>query len=538
MQTQKCKVMRLHIFYTILVLLIAKNALADPPSWTVAHTSFQNSMTFTGVVKISGVESMDTNDILAAYIGTECRGVVKPIFLSSINRCLFFLVVYSNSSSGENISFKVYDASKDSVITPTQTYPFASFSSIGDIANPYSWNNAVAGYSISGTITYDNAAKTPIGNAKVSLKTNGIIIDSVNTNSSGFYSFASKPNGTYTLLVESRTPWGGVSSADKVVILRNTVGVLNPPLSGIRLKGADVNASGTANAADGTVILRRVVGVLSSFVAGDWIFNPDTIRINGAAITMDFQGICVGDANGSYSPATKTSTTVNLTKSSVMAVNVGDIVDIPIRVSHTMQTGAISLFIAYPKTALQILSVTSNSTLNASMLTRIDDGKIYIGWGDLQAYNFQATEEVISIKAKVISINKSFDFTLFGNCEFVDNMDNVHQNVELTYPELVQMINIDPIENNSDVDLVISPNPFSQSTQISYSSKEQNTVTIEIFDVCGKKVREQSFRNQTVGKYSFTLTSEELKSGVYYCTISVNSNSGISKQTKRLIISK
>jgi len=80
--------------------------------WSVHPEEYQYSMTLTGVVEVDGAEVDTPADILGAFVGTECRGVAHPMYISSEDRFLAFLMVYSNEPGGEPIQLRLYDASE------------------------------------------------------------------------------------------------------------------------------------------------------------------------------------------------------------------------------------------------------------------------------------------------------------------------------------------------------------------------------------------------------------------------------------------
>ena len=112
-------------------------AFADAPNWQVDPSGYQFSMSLVGVILFEDVESVDANDIIAAFVGEECRGIAKPTFFPVTGRYTFGMTIYSNSSSGETITFKAYDASEDLIYDSIdETYPFQSDAIIGDDMNP------------------------------------------------------------------------------------------------------------------------------------------------------------------------------------------------------------------------------------------------------------------------------------------------------------------------------------------------------------------------------------------------------------------
>lgn len=157
--------------------------------------------------------------------------------------------------------------------------------------------------SIQGTISYKNNVNTPITNSTVQLIQNGVVVNTATTNIAGQYSFANVSNGTYTIACVITKAWGGVNSADALLISKSFVGIA--PLSGLNKKTADVNNSGTINSLDPLIAMRRFVGVISSFNVGDWQIETNTITIsNPVTTTLNLKVLCTGDVDGSFVPST------------------------------------------------------------------------------------------------------------------------------------------------------------------------------------------------------------------------------------------
>jgi hypothetical protein len=94
-----------------LFLHVEVNALA--PNWTVDPSAFQYSMSVTGQFSISELDaplSSDTRDMIAAFVGEECRGVANITFVPNLNVYSAFMTVYGNQPFGEEIEFRFWDA--------------------------------------------------------------------------------------------------------------------------------------------------------------------------------------------------------------------------------------------------------------------------------------------------------------------------------------------------------------------------------------------------------------------------------------------
>lgn len=66
------------------------------------------------------------------------------------------------------------------------------------------------------------------------------------------------------------------------------------------------------------------------------------------------------------------------------------------------------------------------------------------------------------------------------------------------------------------------PNPFNPMTVIAYNLLTEGNVILKILDVNGKEVRVLMNGNQDAGKHSFVFEGNNLSSGIYFCTLTVN----------------
>ncbi|MCK9204185.1 MAG: carboxypeptidase regulatory-like domain-containing protein [Bacteroidales bacterium] len=159
-----------------------------------------------------------------------------------------------------------------------------------------------APYTITGTIYYPNPDNIPLAGLMIDLKNEGgTVISTTTSDYNGSYFFQNIPNGNYSLEVSADIPWGGVTALDIMLYQKHIANIAF--LSGIFLASGDVNGSGTLTASDVLLIRKRIAAIGNSFPVGDWLFNTQPVTINGSNIIYDFNGICYGDANGSYVPS-------------------------------------------------------------------------------------------------------------------------------------------------------------------------------------------------------------------------------------------
>jgi|GEM_PF-5271394 hypothetical protein len=151
---------------------------------------------------------------------------------------------------------------------------------------------------IKGHVYYDNQALSPMASTTVLLYSGDTLISGTLTNQEGYYHFTGLAPGSYHLGGNTTQTWGGVNSADAMIIMQHFVHYLT--LTGFRAQAADVTGSSGINALDALTVARRFVGLIPGFPVGDWLFETPTIIIPfSGSYTKDFKAICYGDVNGS-----------------------------------------------------------------------------------------------------------------------------------------------------------------------------------------------------------------------------------------------
>ncbi|HLF65305.1 MAG TPA: LamG domain-containing protein, partial [Saprospiraceae bacterium] len=92
-------------------LIIDVHVFGVPPTWDIDPAAYAYSMNVVADLDIFGELSDDPLDRVVAYVNGEVRGMTTLEYMPELDRYLGFLEVYSNVTSGEQVSFKVWDAS-------------------------------------------------------------------------------------------------------------------------------------------------------------------------------------------------------------------------------------------------------------------------------------------------------------------------------------------------------------------------------------------------------------------------------------------
>ncbi len=111
--------------------------LAENPSWNVEVGNYQYTMSVIAELGPGIFDSVTENSAIGIFFNNECRGFAKPIYISAEHPKMFFLTVYSNAASGEQLSFRVYDAVSNRTVALNSGIAFTPDGIIGSVPDPY-----------------------------------------------------------------------------------------------------------------------------------------------------------------------------------------------------------------------------------------------------------------------------------------------------------------------------------------------------------------------------------------------------------------
>ncbi len=107
------------------------------PNWRVETSRFQYNMTMIATLESGGVESRSGDDLVAAFVGDECRGVGRLMHVDGIDRYLAFLMIHGNESDGGTVEFRVYNAAEKVVYDVDGSVEFRADASSGSVGEPF-----------------------------------------------------------------------------------------------------------------------------------------------------------------------------------------------------------------------------------------------------------------------------------------------------------------------------------------------------------------------------------------------------------------
>jgi len=176
--------------------------------------------------------------------------------------------------------------------------------------------------SISGTVTYGNAAVPPKYVSNATVTGTGAPTVSTTTDAPGItagqYVLTGFGSGSYTVSVSKTTGQNGITSNDSGRIAQHVAGILTLT-SDVQRVTADVSSNGTISSNDAAQIARYVASIgPPTGTTGNWQFyvppgptypvgssptSRDYASVNGTITGQDFVAVLFGDVTGNWAPS-------------------------------------------------------------------------------------------------------------------------------------------------------------------------------------------------------------------------------------------
>ncbi len=130
--------MKFNLYLFVMLLLAGSTVWSQAPNWSVTESNFEHSMSFVSFLNVNGKNLNKPDDMIAAFVNGECRGVAKLTHVAAQNEYYAYLTIFSNTS-GETVHFKVYDSETDAVTDLNQTQSFRINQHQGNLFQPFSF---------------------------------------------------------------------------------------------------------------------------------------------------------------------------------------------------------------------------------------------------------------------------------------------------------------------------------------------------------------------------------------------------------------
>lgn len=383
-------------------------------------------------------------------------------------------------------------------------------------------------------------------NAEVQLL--GSDLDATMTNESGNYAFPAMPmGGSYSVSALKNDDYiNGVSTLDLVMIQRHIL-ELETLGSPYKMIAADINNDEDISASDLLVLRKLILGSITElpnngswrFIDANYTFADPTdpfgnnlpesidIEVLDSDMNIDFIAVKVGDINENATANLKdqSASSVRSEKSVSMKVanqnfEAGNLVVVPVTISEEMIATGIQ-FTIETGSGLEFADVTSE-TINISDdnigFASLSEGVITLSWNHAAGISLSDNEAVLEIV---------FNATNSGSIAKELNISSSLLKAEI-YNEDLETMDIEfAIEGREDDNMngfVLYqnvPNPFTETTNISFELPVSKLGTLTVYDMTGKVVSSIQ-RTFEIGANQITLNRADLgTSGVLYYQLQV-----------------
>jgi len=269
-------------------------------------------------------------------------------------------------------------------------------------------------------------------------------------------------------------------------------------------------------------------GTYAEGQAGDAVFYEGQVTPQAGQTVFNIYYVSSGDVNASNVPQQGTSKAQQvLGYEDQVVANVGEEVNIPVRVEKSMEVGAMTLGFNYDNTLLEVNDVEGYEVAHIDH----ENGTVRVSAADQNGMSFNANDNVVVINATVLApIAASSRYLELENItEFVDRNAETIADVNLNTVSLKSgnATSIgDGLATSGELNHQNFPNPFKEMTNIQYTLPEAGKVMVTVYDNMGREVKTLVDERQMAGEHKVEFSSNDANgSGVYMYRITVQGNS-------------
>ncbi len=516
-----------------------------PSSWTVNTSNFTNSMNIVGQIRVNNIISTNPDDKLAAFVNGQCRGVANLQYFPQIDRYYAFLTVFSNVSSGEQLEFKIWNATEGKIHSDvTPQISFVTNAQLGTITTPQIFN----------------ASDKLTQYIPLSIGWNWVSFNLAMRDSNDINRLLSNVNLGSGAMLRSQTSFADYSPANGWVgELANPVAGVKPTISyrirsnvrdTLMLSGIEIDPTTRPIRLDSGwnwigFISQRNLSLAEAFsslnaTAGDLVKNQQQFAIYDPTIGWIGSLTALLPSSG-YMFKSGNNNTFMYPKSAMFAKtgvkattyesdyfkpnsarfdkNMSAVVEAGI-CQEALVSGRFSLG-AYH----------NNELRGATAITPIPAKN-----KNLYFINFAANTENETITFRLLDEKTGETYLLNGSVDFATNklMGNLNEPIKLEPTQQFDCNNFKTIAGQP-LEVVVSPNPFSNNVSFEVKGASNATIGIKVYDICGKLVDEFTHAPIAQGNvwidWSPAARGVNLNEGVYF--IELTQGSTISR--KKLI---
>ena len=385
---------------------------------------------------------------------------------------------------------------------------------------------------LEGTATYrDNWA---VDGAKVFLIDNvsGLILDSTNTDSTGYFVFPGLSYGDYSVELAATASAGGIDLLDALLVIHYLAQPPQTPWEPVQLLAADYSEDGNVTMYDASQIIQywiwqKIKGWGNSKsgegeeeiefmnTEEDTTTLPPDTTVNDT-VTGDYKGTKRGDVDGAFEPQKKPSDYQLVRAEGRVPAAAGEIIRIPVRLSDGLSVSAMGLGFAFDSDALTLISAT---TPFEDAVVQVFENKIMLYWVGMNAESrlLAAGDLILEIEAMVRQGSRDHDALIYA----LPGSQWVDASLKLREQELVSVPTVE-VKSESAMLSENYPNPAGEQTIFDLQLASESQVVYHIYTIHGSLVFSAPVRSYAEGTHAFNLNLSSLPSGAYMFVVEVD----------------
>lgn len=368
---------------------------------------------------------------------------------------------------------------------------------------------------VSGVLLYLDNPQIPIPNTVVkltNLSTQAVM--TVVTDDNGNYEFTNVVPGNYKLSATTSLASGGVDLLDALEVLKYLFGQTS--FTQIQKLAADVNGSGSVKLSDFVLIMNHLL-FGTPFPVGNWVFETFNFTVSGTKEEPGgLSGSSSGDLTGVFVPGGRNLPAFPVEHNTEIAATAEDEIAVPLTTYEALELTGAGLIFNYPENLITIESVEFPGQ---DFKYAVSGNQLRLYWyGESNApVSFSAGSAIATLHCRTTSAfapGTEANFSLDGSsCLAGDNYTKI-TGAKLGIPAITYAAPSLRISNY--------PNPFAESTTITYYLPEDGNVVISIYSYTGQPVLNMPMPERKAGYNQIELDASRWLPGNYICRIQSN----------------
>ncbi len=412
-------------------------------------------------------------------------------------------------------------------------------------------NNLDPTFSISGQVF--NEMGEGIDSAIIEVE--GDIMASIETDPNGDYQISNIANGSDCEIIPSKNIniRNGFSTFD-LVKMRSHLLFIDTLDSPYKIIAGDLTNDGNISTFDIVIGRKVLLFIQDTFInTPSWRFIPDEYEFSNPLLPFaddfpesitctdiqnganpDFVGLKVGDVTGDANPlmfgenSDARNNEILDWYTDDLLLEKGKTYQIPFYLSQEEALIGFQMGVEF-KQAIEFLGLISNGNYQLDQSNYAFDekeNKLRISWENPYSTVFEKDDIAIYLNIKALSTIRLSELV---ELNFDVLSSEAYNKAQIIFESKLSFFEKDDTEIK---DLLISPNPFFETTSIQFETEIDSKSTLEVYDLNGKLIY-VSTKQSAKGKDSFELSSDEIKnSGLYIFQIKTGSNKYTGKVLK------